>query len=149
MVMTEQQWLECDDVDLLIGYTEAISTERQRRLFACACCRRIWHLMTDKRSREAVEIAESYAEGEVGAEILQAANDAAKAAWVERSQQLDDHAAAAAFFCSISKPSLLPAAANRVQATVSNKQMEKKQQARLLKEIIGNPFNGSRLQNEG
>src|SRR5947209_5694308 len=138
-IATEQQWLECDDVDELIGYTEAISTERQRRLFACACCRRIWHLMTDERSRKAVEAAELYADGKIDADILHAAHNAAKEAWVERNQQNDDHPAAAAFFCSISKPSLLPAAANRVQAAVSNKELEKKQQAALLKEIIGNP----------
>jgi hypothetical protein len=36
--------------------------ERQRRLFACACCRRAWSLLTARGSRRAVETAERYVE---------------------------------------------------------------------------------------
>jgi len=40
------------------------ASERKLRLFAAACCRRVW-LRTDPRLREAIRTAEEYADGEV------------------------------------------------------------------------------------
>jgi hypothetical protein len=63
--MTEAEWLGCDDplemLDCLHGRGPV--SDRKERLFACVCCRRIWHLLKDRRSREAVEAAESYVDG--------------------------------------------------------------------------------------
>jgi hypothetical protein len=38
--------------------------ERKVRLFACACCRRVWRLLPNPMHREAVAVNERYADGE-------------------------------------------------------------------------------------
>ena len=44
--------------------------DRTLRLFTCKCVREVWHLLTDERSRKAVEVAELYAVGEATDEEL-------------------------------------------------------------------------------
>ena len=56
---------------------ENILDDRTLRIFACKCVREVWHLLTDERSRNAVDVAERYAEGEATDEELSAAIDAA------------------------------------------------------------------------
>jgi hypothetical protein len=51
--------------------------ERRARLFACWCVRQIWHRLEDSRSRNAVEVAERYAEGKASKKELVAAGKAA------------------------------------------------------------------------
>src|SRR5262249_23393503 len=64
--MTEQEWVEGTDswpmFDSLC-YLRGQVSNRTVRLLAVACCRRIWDQLTDERSRGAVELAESYADG--------------------------------------------------------------------------------------
>jgi hypothetical protein len=54
--------------------------DKTARLFACWCVRQVWHLLTDERSKKAVEVAEKYANGEAGTDELNAAWTAARAA---------------------------------------------------------------------
>lgn len=48
---------------------------RRLRLFASACCRRAWHLLTVDAARRIVELSEAYADGEATEAELQAANN--------------------------------------------------------------------------
>jgi hypothetical protein len=63
------------------------ASDRKLRLFACACCRSIWHLLADDRSRSAVEEAERHAEGLLAPADVEAAARQAHAAAAELSRR--------------------------------------------------------------
>jgi hypothetical protein len=58
--MTEAEWLECASPGTMLEFLDGKATERKTRLFACACCRRIWGLIVNESLRRAVVIAEDY-----------------------------------------------------------------------------------------
>ena len=74
--MNEDAWLACTDPQRMLEFLEGRVSERKLRLFACACCRRVWHLLTDKRSRNAVEVVERFADGRADEADLWEANRA-------------------------------------------------------------------------
>ncbi|OAI40993.1 hypothetical protein AYO40_00495 [Planctomycetaceae bacterium SCGC AG-212-D15] len=68
--MTEQEWLKSNDPRKMLEFVEGRISDRKPRLFAVACCRRIWHLLADSRARNAVEASEAYADGHISQEEL-------------------------------------------------------------------------------
>jgi hypothetical protein len=60
--------------------------DRKLWLLAVACCRRVWRLMTDERTRGVVEVVERWADGRATDEERAAAGVAAHQAWADTSQ---------------------------------------------------------------
>jgi hypothetical protein len=78
--MTEGEWLTCTDPRWMVADLAGGVSERKLRLLAAACCRRVWDLLHDDRSRNAVEVVERFADGTATARELLAANEPALAA---------------------------------------------------------------------
>src|SRR5262249_48951560 len=80
--MSDDEWLACTDPAPMLEFLRGKGSDRKFRWFACACCRRVWHLLghTNSSSRRAVEMAERFVDGEVAQTQL---NFAAYAAEVE------------------------------------------------------------------
>jgi hypothetical protein len=89
--MDEEQWFAKDYPEFLLGdlRDSEMLSERKARLFGVACSRRIWHLLTDERSRRAVEVAERFTEGAATAEELREALDPAWQAYHDSEQARD------------------------------------------------------------
>jgi hypothetical protein len=88
----------------MLQWLEGRVSSRKFRLFACACCRRIWHLLTDERSRTAVEVAEQFADGRATKSALASACGAAYWCWHRPSEELtvaQREAAIAAYSASL------------------------------------------------
>jgi mannitol/fructose-specific phosphotransferase system IIA component (Ntr-type) len=75
--MTRRDWLACTDpaAMLLLLRDRRLLTQRKARLFGAACCRRLWHLLSEE-GRRAVEAIERHADGLAGWEELDAARRA-------------------------------------------------------------------------
>jgi hypothetical protein len=95
--MTQADWWACGDPQEMLAFlkTSGLLTDRKARLFAVACCRRVWHLMRDERSRQAVDVSEGLADDLVHEEAWQPAADAAIVALVAASEAYAASAATA------------------------------------------------------
>jgi hypothetical protein len=134
--MTEQEWQAGYDswvmADWLIRSRKTLAnqpSDRKLRLFACACARHGWYRLGYEQSRQAVVVAERYAdELEDGAGLLDAAVEAFRA----HDGYTDSPELAAAECCN---PIAAHAASNASDLPIAAK--EKK--AAILRDTIGSP----------
>jgi hypothetical protein len=145
--MTEAEWLACDDPGPMLDFLRGRPSERKLRLFACACCRRVWYLLRDKRSRRAVEVAEGYADGQATTEERAAARRAAAQLTLRFTTAAAWYPAAAAYAAEYRAWWAAEGAAEAVSRHAEPKSVgpEHKAQAALLRCIFGNPFRRPRL----
>jgi hypothetical protein len=68
--MTESEWLACADPTHMLEYLRGTSSDRKLRLLACACYRRLWHVLTDLYGRWLVERTEQWADDQIDPEDL-------------------------------------------------------------------------------
>ncbi len=148
--MTEAQWLAGWDAAAMVRHLtrhapaqggdglwvrrpSPLASDRKLRLFAVACCRQVWHLLQDGRSRHAVEAAERHADGRAAGEDLAAVCQDARAAVWGAAPGTASAAANVAVWVAANTAEM---AARMVatQATARDKQ------GNILRDTIGNPF---------
>ena len=76
--MDEPQWLACTDPEIMVRLLPGQVRARKLRLFACACARTVEHLLKHKRSRQALDVAGRFADGQASERELDAARQAAQ-----------------------------------------------------------------------
>jgi hypothetical protein len=151
--MTKAEWLTCSDPQEMLPQVEWASN-RKLRLFACACCRRIWSDIRDEQCRAAVIGSEQYADDLISptafAELSVAAHEAYGAA--HRSAQRSSaiialyaaHYAAAGENEGWHVSDVLRATVEAPGATSD----ESSAQADLLRDIFGNTFHKVKFKKE-
>ena len=154
VLFSEDEWMSSTELVVMLDFlslTQQKRSDRKWRLFACACCRRIWRLLIDDRCMRAVEVAERFADSGATEDDLQAARDEANAAEVEHVllphpvvSHLRFRAATfaayrvsgqAAYSASCYSQEAVEEAEGNANAS------EKLSQIHILRDIMGNPFN--------
>ena len=145
--MTEEEWLTITDPQPVLE-SGGLTDMRKLRLFCVSCCNRVLHHFFDDRSRIAVSVAEQFADGLVGIEVLAAANEQAYSA--RSLQENNFYTLDAGWYCS-QQPlharwcadTCAAAAGLGVPLERFDEEIERAElgfQAALLRDIFGNPF---------
>jgi hypothetical protein len=147
--VTEAEWLACADPQAMLEFL-LVGTARDRklRLFAVACCRRKWKFFSDDRCRQAVDIAESFADDENMIGDLDWAAQGTRLAlneWRPKqgSRGILVRVSTGAHSLAQTRLHVIHIASELLGLPVDSaraKALEAEQQARLLRDIFGNPF---------
>jgi hypothetical protein len=159
----EAGWAASTDPETVLDFLQdrGQGGGRRFRLFAAACCRQIWHLLGDERSRRAVEMLERLADGSPYREDFRSIIAAADAAWAHADDsRLSACAAAQAAAALATAPagsslefdtvvSVVLEAQNAPREALGGgyssdgmeaEQRESAAQADVLRDLFGNPF---------
>jgi hypothetical protein len=90
--MADTNWPWETPVAVLLRQVAAGADSKRLQQFACACCRRVEHLMRDDRSRRALDVAERFAAGQASEDDLLAARQAAD--FINHGKAHDEYAMA-------------------------------------------------------
>jgi hypothetical protein len=132
--MTDSEWQNAVEPHVLLEFLQSLGRPRDRelRLFAVACSRRIWSLIDDV-GRGAVDAAEEFADARLGSDELRAARLACQGTGGQTS-----------WYAAATNPAIAARnAARSAQAgavTFITEAEELLALAILLREIFGNPF---------
>jgi hypothetical protein len=99
--VTEDEWLGCTDFLRMLCYLGDRASDHKLRLLVVACCRQIWPLLTDERSRRAVEVGEGFADGKREEKELSTSKRHALAALTANLSTAGPRQAARAATCTV------------------------------------------------
>jgi hypothetical protein len=137
--MNESEWLADNDPRALVAFVRDRTSARKLRLWACACARRIWPLISEEIGRRAVVVAERFAEGLVGEAELRAVADVFYPCGFYNASY--SHPAVRAAHCALYLEHVPEAANWAARARKSHERAaEQTAQIALVHHVFGNPF---------
>jgi hypothetical protein len=132
--VNEADWLSSDDPDRMLQELRGRITDRQLRLFACACCRHLGSLLAQE-SLAAVVVIERYEDGMATWQELHDALASADEVEAGTTGPTRLAARAAAMAWSVTEHARSAAA-----HAAGNSDAVRRRQAEILRDIVGNPF---------
>jgi hypothetical protein len=154
--MTEAEWLACTEPQDLLEVLRCRVSDRKLRLFAAACARWVWDLLPDERCRQALEVAERFADDAASSADLRKAHGMVEEVF---EALLSDPCEQGAYYRQLyavdavlvqpeegepadARVHGVAACGGNLNATDAEaaKRQERFAQASLIRDIVGNPF---------
>jgi hypothetical protein len=141
--MMEDDWLTCGSPQEMLEFLGDRVSERKLRLFACACCRRIWPAIREQFGRDLVGLGESYADGLCSADELERASTQGWPDDEDRWHSQTHEAASVAVLMTLARPLRIEGGLPWESAAWAGEQPpadEEAAQCDLVACVFGNPF---------